>query len=363
MYKNSSPGPSSGAFKNRLLQKDYSIRVDIVELKYRCRGQWQWVLARLGIPEQYLSKRSGPCPCCGGDDRFSFDNKDNNGSFICRGCGPGDGFELLKRFHRWTFSQTMDAVANTIQFGGFTVAHKSLDNLHVSKAGPSESEEKIRSKLRRIWNESRPVTVGDPVWTYLTKTREIELQSVPDCLRYHPRLWYRFEDGRFESFPAMLAMVTGLDGTPVTLHRTYLTADGNKAPVPACKKLMKPVKSGALLGASIRLHPDPVESLGISEGIETAMYCSLATSIPTWAAISASLMPSCVAPEHVREVIIFADNDSNDVGQNAAEQLAENLIRKRKRVKVMLPPEKSSDWLDLYVRNKQRGNRKNDTQS
>ncbi|PVZ89997.1 hypothetical protein C9426_01035 [Serratia sp. S1B] len=37
----------------------------------------------------------GPCPICGGTDRFRCDDKQGKGTFICSQCGAGDGFELI----------------------------------------------------------------------------------------------------------------------------------------------------------------------------------------------------------------------------------------------------------------------------
>ena len=62
-------------------------------------------------------------------------------------------------------------------------------------------------------------------------------------VRFHPALGYWQRNDRDEAeligrFPAMVALVTAADGMPVTVHRTYLTADGRKAPVTEPKKLM-----------------------------------------------------------------------------------------------------------------------------
>ncbi len=35
------------------------------------RGHWPDILVRFGIDESYLRNRHGPCPLCGGRDRFT----------------------------------------------------------------------------------------------------------------------------------------------------------------------------------------------------------------------------------------------------------------------------------------------------
>ena len=110
---------------------------------------------------------------------------------------------------------------------------------------------------------------------------------------------------------AMLALVTDRNGKAVGVHRTYLSGQGDKAPVPSPKKLAV-IRSGATVGGAVRLK-SPIETLGISEGIETALAVHISTGIPMWAAISAGGMRSLIIPHYVSSLIIFADNDANGV--------------------------------------------------
>lgn len=75
----------------------------------------------------------------------------------------------------------------------------------------------------------------------------------------------------------MLALVTDDEGRIVTLHRTYLTPEGIKAPVEAPKKLY----AGGARGGLIRLG-EPSDVLGIAEGIETALSARTLFKIPVW---------------------------------------------------------------------------------
>ena len=69
-------------------------------VKRQAKGHWLELLSTVGIGADYLKNMHGPCPGCRGKDRFRFDNKDGNGTFICsQGSGEalsGDGFELLQ---------------------------------------------------------------------------------------------------------------------------------------------------------------------------------------------------------------------------------------------------------------------------
>jgi putative DNA primase/helicase len=73
---------------------EYAGRIDAV--KQRAHGRWSEILASAGVDEQILKHRNGPCPLCGGTDRFQFTDKFGEGNYHCRQCGPGGGFKLLQ---------------------------------------------------------------------------------------------------------------------------------------------------------------------------------------------------------------------------------------------------------------------------
>ena len=142
----------------------------------------------------------------------------------------------------------------------------------------------------------------------------------------------------------MLAMVTGPDGAPSILHRTYLTDDGRKALVIEPRRLM----SGSIAkGASIRLSPTG-DALGIAEGIETALSASALFGVPCWAAVSAGMLAAWQPPSEAKRIIIFADNDPNYAGQAAAYALAKRLGTDGRRVEVQIPIKVGADWNDVH---------------
>ncbi|MEK9606509.1 MAG: primase-helicase zinc-binding domain-containing protein, partial [Gammaproteobacteria bacterium] len=66
-------------------------------VKRQARNRWSEILAYAGVDAKALHDVHGPCPGCKGKDRFRFDNKGGDGTFICsQGNGDilsGDGFE------------------------------------------------------------------------------------------------------------------------------------------------------------------------------------------------------------------------------------------------------------------------------
>ncbi len=98
--------------------------------------------------------------------------------------------------------------------------------------------------------------------------------------------------------------MSGADGTPLAIHRTFLARDGGgKGPVDPQKMMLGPSRGGAVrLAASSNV-------LMVGEGIETCLAAMLATGHPTWAALSTSGLKTLDLPEVAHDVIVLADGD------------------------------------------------------
>ena len=78
---------------------------------------------------------------------------------------------------------------------------------------------------RRLIAMTQPLT-GTIAQTYLCR-RGITLLHGTANLRFHPRCYYKPDDGPTESWPAMIAAVTDLTGRITGVHRTWLAPDGS----------------------------------------------------------------------------------------------------------------------------------------
>ena len=315
----------------------------IAEAKRRAHGTWPRILERLGVDRKVLAKRNQPCPKCGGRDRFQFTDKFGDGNYICRGCGPGDGFELLEMCLGWKFIDALHALESLVG----CPRERKKDAPKV--AAPAS----MRQLAERIWAAAQPVAAGDEVATYLAQ-RGIELREYPQVLRTHAALGYYIKESGarraklVRSYPAMLAAVQGQGGQLVTLHRTYLE-QGAKASIAECKKLL----SGGISGAAVRLFEATAE-LCVAEGIETALAVHLRTGKPTWAALSASNLAKLWIPARVKRVAIYADHDAGFTGQSAAYALAKRLKVDEqgagsREVTVYVPRQADTDWADVLL--------------
>lgn len=68
-------------------------------IREAARGRWRDTIYQvLGIVVR-PDGRHGPCPACGGRDRFRCDDRNGSGSWYCNQCDPhaGDGFALIKK--------------------------------------------------------------------------------------------------------------------------------------------------------------------------------------------------------------------------------------------------------------------------
>jgi putative DNA primase/helicase len=220
-------------------------------LRDRARGRWAGILSMAGISPSFLSGRHGPCPLCGGKDRWRWDNKEGRGTWICSKCGAGDGVSLIMAKTGWDFREAARWIDNAI--GGAP--------LHLPRRERTERQK--RDDMNKLWCSAKPVQTNDPVGRYLATRAKVT--KYPPCLRYAAHVRYEFDPAAFH--PAMIAMVTGPDGRPSTLHRTYITLDGRKAPVDTPRRFMPGIIAK---GAAVRLAP-AIDTLGIAEGIETAV--------------------------------------------------------------------------------------------
>jgi DNA primase len=102
---------------------------------------------------------------------------------------------------------------------------------------------------------------------------------------------------------------------------------------------------GRCRGGVVRLA-DPGDVLMVGEGIETCLAAMLATSHPTWAALSTSGLRTLDLLGNVRDVIVLADGDN--AGEAAAHDCAWRWKREGRRVRIARPPQ-GMDFNDLLV--------------
>ena len=219
------------------------------------------------------------------------------------------------------------------------------DRLHAPRREPPPARRRpppaerpdVSQVVKRIWRAGKPLQPGDMAWRYLTESRGIALDKLPEVpvtLRVHPRLWSTLAE---RYYPAMVAAVSSIEGKLVAVHRTYLSAvDGrvDKAPIadhrgPAggAKRSLGPVLGNCIpltRGGDGRPWHDPLPKslLVIGEGIEDCL--SIAVARPEWrvaCAVSLGNMRGLVLPAQITHVTVIAQNDAP--GSKAAKLVAQ----------------------------------------
>jgi putative DNA primase/helicase len=305
------------------------------KIRDRARGRWPGIMTALGVPSSVLTGRHRPCPLpgCGGKDRFRFDDKGGNGTFFCSQCGAGDGVQFVMKLLGLDFKDAATAIEGVI------------GSAPIGKKKKEQTSQEREAALARLWDSAGRITRGDPVDRYL-RGRAVGLDFYPHTLRFAPSAAYRDETGRRGNHPAMLAALIDAGGTAVNIHRTYLTADGRKADVDEVRKMMP---GDFPAGAAIRLAPHG-STLGIAEGIETALAATVLFGVPCWSAVNSTGLEKWQAPAGVTEVVIYGDNDPKFGGQAAAYALAHRLACAGLITSVQIPPMVGEDWNDVLTK-------------
>ena len=227
---------------------------------------------------------------------------------------------------KWTDAATsehgdlLDIIRESLGLGDFRdVADEARRFLKLPRPEPDVALKGARpaalarsqEAARRLFAISGPIE-GTIVETYLHR-RGIANVHHGGSLRFHPRCYYR-PDGDYptETWPAMIACVTDLDGRITGVHRTWLDPDGfdrirlGKAPIDTPRRAM-----GDLLGNAVRFGLPDDDVLVAGEGIETmlSLRCIVPT-LPMAAALSANHLGAMLLSPSLRRLYIARDADA-----------------------------------------------------
>ncbi|PQP07849.1 nuclease SbcCD subunit C [Burkholderia cepacia] len=215
------------------------------------------------------------CPLCDGEETFRLypAEKDPRGGWHCARClKGGTGVQLIHEVTGKPYREIYYELGTGSYNGGIPVAV-------VRKAKPvpvrtEKSDEQKCREMQAAWDGAAPVTVDSPVWTYLsTRIPGLRLEWIGRDVRCHPGLEYVDAFGKKQGkFPVMLQRARSQTGKPRRVHRTYLTADGQKVPFltkngkPRAKLEMS-APAGSF-GSSVRLNTTRSRTLALVEGNE-----------------------------------------------------------------------------------------------
>ena len=140
--------------------------------------------------------------------------------------------------------------------------------------------------------------------------------------------------------PAMLAAVRD-DAGLQAVHRTFLDPAGGQARFANAKRLLGNPGRGA-----VRLG-QPGRTLGLAEGIETALAANVIHGFPVWAVLGNERFGIIDLPRHVERLVLLADNDAG--GQRAVGLAEAGLQRDGLTIETLWPPAPHNDWADVLA--------------
>lgn len=119
-------------------------------------GAWRQTLENYGchLPS---GRHHGPCPVCGGKDRFRFDDKDGRGTWFCSQCDPqsGGGLLLLSRFlGKPTIEVANELLGNTPERSRAPVYRSFVSEDQIRKANHEQARKGAEALLAS--SELRP---------------------------------------------------------------------------------------------------------------------------------------------------------------------------------------------------------------
>jgi hypothetical protein len=295
-------------------------------------------IERRGIKLVGRVDRCGPCPQCGGKDRFSINVRKQ--VFLCRGCAArGNVIALVRFLDGCGFHEALERLT------GELAPAPAADATAANRPSTADSTDARALILaRQIAFELRPI-LGSPGETYFRDVRRIDTEAIADVLEridaigWHPAVYFN-EPGHAlhgRKLGAIISVMTDMITAEPTgaISRTYIHEG---------RKLGKAKTLGSPAGI-IRLSEDAdvLEGLHIAEGLETALAGMSIGLRPMWAAGSIALMAKFPVLLGVEALTVIVDHDANAAGERAARELEARWLDAAREVRLL----RSDDYGDL----------------
>ena len=241
------------------------------------------------------------------------------GMYHCFGCGAhGDAIAFVMRLRNLSFVEAVQHILGLPQDLPRRIPHRR------SPAAQRDDDARTRQRVRALLAESVPIA-GTAGATYLWSRA---LNMAQPALRFHPAV-YCSEVGK--PLPALLApIIDGDDPEPCAVQRIWIAPRMVFAPDSAAPKDARAMLSvrkktaGHMNGGAVRLAAAG-PSLGLAEGVETALAASMIFRMPVWATCGAARLGRVWIPDIVERIVIYGDNGrtGRDLGRAAVDLLRE----------------------------------------
>lgn len=254
------------------------------------------IVERLGLCG--LQNRSGeligPCPLCGGKDRFGINL--SSAAFLCRKCDirGGDVIAMVQQVLGLEFKPALEWICGEMPA---VLDRDEMERRRSKAAAETRRQENLAAKARKrarndaavIWKKGR----GNPRgllrdYFQLRGITYDMLPEMPMVLRLVPDHPYvKKIGGRLVTAhrgPCMIGLIQSRDDRGAAVHQTWidLAQDNGKARITYDGEVLpSKMVRGSKKGGAIRLHtPLSADTLVVGEGIETTMSAFVAQPIP-----------------------------------------------------------------------------------
>lgn len=280
-------------------------------------GAWRQTLEGYGcrLPN---GRHHGPCPVCGGKDRFRFDDKDGRGTWFCSQCDPqsGGGLLLLSRYlGKATIEVARELIGQEMPRTVAPVRKHTATDEQIIKENRARAKAGAALMLSQsVKAEHAYMTAKGLAGEWLVNG-EIMMGANMD----------RIEPGD------LLLVPVYKDGELVNMQK--ITKDGTK----------RPITGGDMSGVSHCIQGKE-NLIAVVEGYATGVTVNRMTGATIYVAFNTSnLAAACQLARSTfpdAKLVIFADHDEHGAGLRYAEEAAVQTLSK-----IALPPE-IGDWDD-----------------
>ncbi|MFQ1789637.1 DUF927 domain-containing protein [Aeromonas veronii] len=296
-------------------------------------GHWPDLLAAVGIDTPHRGKH-GPCPTCGGKDRFRLDDKGGRGTWICNQCGAGDGLTLVGLATGKTIKEAADLIAPLVGLSAGGLNTDERERIHQQQQTRA-GQERQQVELRRHKAARRAAAIMQD--SEQAHAPYLARKNLGVCLCAVNRILIR-DAG--ENFPPASLIVPLYNEANELVNVQLIREDGTK----------RYLAGGQKAEAYHRI--DGGDRIAVVEGYATGLSVHLATGATVYCAMDAGNLVNvakiarCQHP--TAEIIVCGDHDLDEAGQrNEITQRQTEGAAIAVEAVVALPPI-PGDWNDYH---------------
>lgn len=280
-------------------------------------GAWRQTLEGYGchLPN---GRHHGPCPVCGGKDRFRFDDKDGRGTWFCSQCDPqsGGGLLLLSRYlGKPTIEVARELVGQDMPRTVAPVRKHTATDEQIIKENRARAKAGAALMLSQAVKSEHPYMAAKGLTGEWLVNGEIMMGANAEMIQVGD----------------LLLVPVYKDGELVNMQK--ITKEGIK----------RPITGGEMSGVSHCIQGKE-NLIAVVEGYATGVTVNRMTGATIYVAFNTSnLAAACQLARSTfpdAKLVIFADHDEHGAGLRYAEEAAVQTLSK-----IALPPE-LGDWDD-----------------